>query len=65
MFLRIRWFVIGVVSSLGAIAYLAALVKRARERLTTQALARSSRHGVASLLDRAADRIAPDAGVGP
>ncbi len=59
MFLRIRWFVVGVLSSVGAMAYLAAQVKRARERLSTASLARSGGRSVASLLERAADRIDP------
>jgi hypothetical protein len=42
-------------------AYLAAQVKRARERLSAQSLARSGGRSVASLLDRAADRIDPTA----
>lgn len=59
MFLRMRWFGIGVVSSLGLVAYLATQVKRARERLSARALARSGGRTVASLLDRAADRVTP------
>ncbi len=62
MFLRIRWFAVGVLSSLGAIAFLAAQAKKARERLTAKALMRSGGRGVASLFDRAANRIAPDHG---
>ena len=59
MLLRVRWFAVGVLSSLGAMAYLAAQVKRARERLNARALARSGGRSVATLLDRAADRIDP------
>ncbi len=59
MFVRIRWFALGVAASLGVTAYLAARVKRARERLTARALARSGGRTVASLLDRAADRVSP------
>lgn len=59
MFVRMRWFGIGVVSSLGLVMYLAAQVRRARERLTKQAIARSGGRTMASLLFRAADRIAP------
>ena len=61
MFLRMRWFGIGVISSLGLVAYLATQVKRARERMSARALARSGGRTVASLLDRAADRVAPPA----
>lgn len=60
MLLRIRWFVLGVASSVGVIAYLAAQVKRARERLSARAMARSGGRTVAVLLDRAADRVAPE-----
>ncbi|HSF85046.1 MAG TPA: hypothetical protein VLG28_05195 [Acidimicrobiia bacterium] len=65
MFVRIRWFAVGALSSLGLMAYLAAQVKRARERLSAQALARSGGRSVASLLDRAADRIDPASDPGP
>lgn len=62
MFLRIRWFAVGVLSSVGIIAFLAAQAKKARERLTAKALVRSGGRSVASLFDRAADRIASDRG---
>ena len=64
MFLRMRWFVLGVASSLGVVAYLAAQVKRARERLSARAMARSGGRTVASLLDRAADRVSPEQSTG-
>ena len=57
MFLRMRWLGIGMITSLGLVAWLAARVKRMRERLSTRALARSGGRTVASLLDRAADRV--------
>lgn len=60
MFLRMRWFVIGVIASIGLLSYLAAQVKRAREKITARAMLRSSGRTAASLLDRAADRISPD-----
>jgi hypothetical protein len=59
MLLRFRWFLIGAATSLGAAAYVASQVRRARQRLTPGNLAREGAHGVASLIDRAADRIAP------
>jgi hypothetical protein len=62
MLLRIRWFVLGIASSLGVAAYLAAQVKRARERLSAKAIARSGGRTVASLLDRAAARVSPESG---
>ena len=59
MLLRIRWFLLGALSSLGTIAYLAVQVRRARERLSPSALARSGSRTVTTILDRTADRIAP------
>ncbi len=60
MLLRMRWFAIGVAMSIGAMTYLAAKVKRAREKITARAMLRSTGRTAASLLDRAADRITPD-----
>ncbi len=62
MLVRIRWFVLGVVSSVGVVAYLAAQVKRARERLSAKAMARSGGRTVASMLDKAATRVSPESG---
>lgn len=59
MLLRMRWFAIGAAISVGVMAYLAASVKRARERLSARALAQSGGRTVASLLDRAANRVSP------
>ena len=59
MLLRFRWFTLGILSSVGVMAFLAAQAKRARERLTRRALVRSGGRTFASLLDRAADRIEP------
>lgn len=59
MLLRIRWFAIGVVSSLGAVTYLAAQVKKARQRLSPQNVAKVGASGLAGLLDTVADRISP------
>jgi hypothetical protein len=60
MLLRVRWFTIGVLSSMGVLAYLVTQVKRARERLDARALARSGGRTVAAMLGRAATRISPD-----
>lgn len=60
MFLRIRWFLLGAAGSVSLLAYLATQVKRARERMSARALARSGGRTVASLLDKAAMRISPD-----
>ncbi len=65
MFVRLRWFLYGFVSSIGVIAYLSVQVKRAKERLTPAALVRSGGQTVASLLDRTAARVAPTTGPPP
>jgi hypothetical protein len=59
MLVRVRWFVLGALSSMGAMAFVAAQVKKARERLTPANLARGGARSLASLLDAAADRVAP------
>ena len=59
MFVRIRWFVLGVASALGLLSYLAALLKRAKEQITPSALARRGVRSVAGLLDTTANRIDP------
>ena len=59
MLVRLRWFIVGVVSSLAGVAYVAGQVRRARERLTPTNLAREGAGIVADALDRTADRMAP------
>lgn len=65
MLVRIRWFVIGAATSLGAAAYVANQLRRARERLTPRNLAKGGARSVADLIDRAADRVSPSAGTSP
>ncbi len=60
MFLRIRWFVVGALSSLGAFAYLANELRKARERMTPRNLANTGLKGVAKVFDTAADAVQPD-----
>jgi hypothetical protein len=60
MLLRIRWFVVGALASLGLFGYLAAQLRKARERLTPHNLARHGKRAVADLLDSAAETIRPD-----
>jgi hypothetical protein len=60
MFLRIRWFVVGALSSLGVLTYLANELRKARERVTPRNLANSGLRGVASLIDTAAEAVRPD-----
>jgi hypothetical protein len=62
MLVRIRWFVIGAATSLGAVAYVAGQLRRARERLTPGNLARGGARSMADMLDHVADRVAPSAG---
>ena len=64
MFVRIRWFLLGVVSAFGLLSYLVAQVKRAREQLTPGNLVRKGGHSVAGILDTTADRIDPRHPVG-
>ena len=63
MFVRIRWFVLGMATAFGLISYLAAQVKRARETITPANLARRGVRSVAGLLDTTADRIDPPGSV--
>ena len=59
MLIRLRWFLLGVLSSVGALGWLAVQVKRARERLTPGNLARQGARGFADVLDTIAERVAP------
>lgn len=60
MFVRFRWFLIGALTSFGLFTYLAAQLRRAREAMTVENLARGGARGVAGVLETAADRVAPD-----
>lgn len=62
MFLRIRWFIMGALASVGVFSYLAALVRKARERLTPRGIANSGLRGVARALDTAAEAVQPKPG---
>ncbi len=59
MLLRIRWFILGAVASVGFVTYLANQLRRARERLTPRNLANTGMRSVAEMLDTAADVVAP------
>ncbi|MEA2002469.1 MAG: hypothetical protein U9N84_11400 [Actinomycetota bacterium] len=59
MLLRIRWFIMGAAASVGVVAYLASLLRKARERITPRNLANSGMRGVARLFDQAADAVEP------
>jgi hypothetical protein len=60
MLLRIRWFVVGALASLGVVGYLTTRLRKARERLSPRNLARHTKRAVADLLDNVADTIRPD-----
>lgn len=60
MLLRIRWFIMGAVASIGVFTYLANEVRKAKERITPRNLANSGMRGVAKLLDTAADTVQSD-----
>jgi hypothetical protein len=60
MFVRIRWFVAGVAAALSGVGYLAALVRKARQKLTPANLIAAGKNQAASWLDTAAERLAPD-----
>lgn len=62
MLVRIRWFLVGVLSSIGVIAYLAKQIRRARETLSPRNVARAGMRSVADALDTAAERIEPPGG---
>ncbi|MFQ5554307.1 MAG: hypothetical protein ACE5GC_02910 [Acidimicrobiia bacterium] len=59
MLVRLRWFVLGALSSIGVLGWLAVQVKRARDKLTPANLARRGAHGFADALDALAERVAP------
>jgi len=61
MLLRMRWFVVGALSSFGVLAYLANQLRRARERMTPRGIANTSLKGVAKVFDTAAEAVRPDA----
>ncbi len=57
MFVRMRWFTIGVLASVGMMAYVANQLRRARERFTPRAVARQTGHAVADALDAVASSV--------
>lgn len=60
MLLRMRWFTLGVIASLGAVAYVANQLRLMRERLTPQNLTREAGRTAAAVLEVAAHRISPE-----
>ena len=64
MFVRIRWFVLGALSTFGLLSYLATQLKRARRQLTPANFVRRGGESVAGMLDSTADRLDPRYPVG-
>jgi hypothetical protein len=58
VFTRLRWFIYGFVASLGATAYVVTRVRRMRERLTAQSVARVSALSLADAMALAGRRLA-------
>lgn len=59
MFVRIRWFFLGVLGTVGVGAWLMARVRKLRASFTRTNVKRAGTEGVAALLDSAARRIDP------
>ena len=57
MFTRLKWFLFGSAATIGVGAYLGAKVKRARERLTTEAIARAGVTTVAGMMNATGRRM--------
>lgn len=60
MFVRIRWFAAGAIATMGGMGYLAAQVKKARQKLTPANLVAAGKQQAAAWLDGVAERVAPD-----
>ena len=60
MFVRIRWFAAGAIATVGGMGYLAAQVKKARQKLTPANLMAVGKRQAAAWLDGVAERVAPD-----
>jgi hypothetical protein len=59
MFVRMRWFTLGIVVSLTVTAYVAGRLRRARERLTARNVSRELARVGAATLEAAAARLEP------
>ena len=57
MLTRIKWFLLGSAATIGAGAYLGTKVKRARERLTTENMARAGVVAVAGMMNATGRRM--------
>jgi hypothetical protein len=58
MLLRIRWFLMGAAAAVSGGAYLAARVRRARQRFTARSAGRAAALATADLLEGAGRRLA-------
>lgn len=57
MFTRLKWFAAGSAATIGAGAYLGAKVKRSRERITAENLARAGVMTVAAMMNATGRRL--------
>jgi hypothetical protein len=57
MFTRIKWFLLGSATTIGVGAYLGIKVKRARERLTAENMARAGVVTVAGMMNATGRRM--------
>ncbi len=57
MFTRLKWFAAGSAATIGAGAYLGAKVKRARERITAENMARAGVVTVAGMINATGRRL--------
>ena len=57
MFTRIKWFLLGSATTIGVGAYLGTKVKRARERLTAENMARAGVVSVAGMMNATGRRM--------
>lgn len=57
MFTRLKWFLFGSAATIGAGAYLGAKVKRARERITAESMARAGVVTVAGMMNATGRRM--------
>lgn len=57
MFTRLKWFMAGSAATIGAGAYLGAKVKRARERMTAENMARAGVVSVAGMMNATGRRM--------
>lgn len=65
MLVRLRWFLLGVVATVGATAYVVTRARRLRERLSPETVVRVGALTVADLMEAAGHRIKPRSGEEP